>query len=135
MSTQPPVFRSRWLPAPSPAGGQKVLGEEPAKPAKPGFEGFEGAEVARVPSPTASGRLLPFDPERHGRTAARLATARCSTCGFGFWRVSARGDASCYACELRAAGLELHCANCKGASWRRDVFGRVSCATCAGGRV
>ena len=86
------------------------------------------------------GRLLAFDEdrlrrheERRQRTAAALAERYCPACGFSFWRVSPRGDASCYACTLLREGKPLRCARCGLEEWQRDRAGRRVCATCAPG--
>jgi hypothetical protein len=78
------------------------------------------------------GRVLPFDARR-SRTAAALAERFCEACGFSFWRVSSRGDASCYGCTLMAEGKPLRCARCGGQEWRRDEHGRRACSTCPEG--
>lgn len=78
-------------------------------------------------------RLTVADEERAARTAATMMEAYCGTCGFSVWRVSSRGDASCYACSLLAAGKPLRCARCGGEEWRRDEHGRAACSTCAEG--
>lgn len=89
---------------------------------------------------TRRGRLLAFDEvrarrleERAERTAAVLAERHCEACGFSFWRVSSRGDARCYPCELLRDGRPLRCARCGGEEWRRDEHGHAECSTCAGG--
>jgi hypothetical protein len=79
------------------------------------------------------GRLLAFDPTRAARTAAALDERYCETCGFGFWRVTPRGDAECYACVLLREGKRVRCAGCGLEEWRRDEHGRRACVTCAGG--
>jgi hypothetical protein len=84
--------------------------------------------------------VITFDPdrvrrheERAARTAETLVETYCPACGFSFWRVTPRGDASCYACDLLREGKPLRCARCGGEEWRRDEHGRRECAKCAGG--
>lgn len=89
------------------------------------------------------GRLLTFDDdwrrrheERAARTTAALSETYCEECGFSLWLVTARGDASCYACDLFREGKPLRCASCGFEEWRRDEHGHRVCATCAtGGRA
>ncbi len=76
------------------------------------------------------GRVLTFDPTRAARTAASLAERFCPACGFSFWRVSPRGDASCYGCAALALDRALVCARCGRSDWRRDEHGHAECATC-----
>lgn len=128
--------------------GVNALGSEPEKPEK-AFSGLFGEESKSIyprfplsaPNPSGTpGRLLAFDEERRlrhearaARTAAALAERFCEACGFSFWRVTSRGDASCYACDLIREGRPLRCAACGGEEWCRDEHGRRACATCAGG--
>jgi RNA polymerase subunit RPABC4/transcription elongation factor Spt4 len=75
-----------------------------------------------------SGRLLRFDPDRRARTAGRLASTRCGSCGWSWWSVSPRGDAHCLACSEIAAGRHPRCAGCgSSTSWTTDPDGRKSC--------
>jgi hypothetical protein len=86
------------------------------------------------------GRLLALDEDRlrrheewAARTAGSLVERYCEACGFSFWRVSPRGDASCYACVLLREGKPFRCAGCGDEKWRRDSAGRRVCSTCHGG--
>jgi hypothetical protein len=92
------------------------------------------AELKRHAAP------LVFDPERlrrleerRQRRLASLAERYCPACGLSFWRVSSRGDTSCYGCELVREGRPLRCAACGAEKWRRDSAGRRTCVTCHGG--
>jgi hypothetical protein len=146
-----PIFRSRWLSTPDPAGIQTRAAYEPTKPTKTLSVVSVGAGVGRIQKTSAvegreqrgeanGGRLLTFDEDRLRRledrchrTGYALAERYCPACGFSFWNVIARGDASCYACALLREGKPLRCAGCGGEEWRRDEHGRRACATCHGG--
>src|ERR1017187_9183224 len=69
--------------------------------------------------------------ERRARTLTALAERYCATCGYSFWRVSPRGDASCYAWALPRDGKPLRCARCGLEEWPRDEHGRAACSKCA----
>lgn len=78
-------------------------------------------------------RVTVADEERAARKCAVLAERYCPACGFSFWRVTSRGDASCYGCDLLRAGRALVCAACGRSDWRRDEHGHAVCASCATG--
>jgi hypothetical protein len=88
------------------------------------------AEVIAALSPAVGARVLSFE-ERRRRAEVRLAERSCSTCGFSWWRIDARGDADCYACALLTTGRALLCARCGGTEWDSDALGRKACAACA----
>lgn len=50
------------------------------------------------------GKVLPFDPDRRGRTLARLAGCPCPECQTVAWHVNANGDATCQTCARTRAG-------------------------------
>ncbi len=91
------------------------------------------AEKAQVLALLASSapcarRILPFDPARRRRAAAHLAGTSCPSCGWSWWRVSPRGDASCLACSELAAGRTPRCETCKQTTGWETVDGRKRCA-------
>jgi hypothetical protein len=114
-----------------------------AAPAHPCLTCGQAADERTLYCPSCWDRrrvVLTFDPdrlrrheERAARTAAALAERFCEACGFSSWRVSPRGDASCYACDLIREGRPLRCTGCGGQEWRRDEHRRRACATCPEG--
>jgi hypothetical protein len=110
-----------------------------AAPARPCLACSQAADELTLYCPScwekrhARGRVLAFDATRRARTLVALAERFCATCGFSFWRVSPRGDADCYGCDLIREGKPLRCAACGGEEWRRDEHGRCVCSTCHGG--
>jgi hypothetical protein len=74
-------------------------------------------------------KVVPFDPDHRRRVEAALATAACSSCGWSWSAVNARGDAWCAACLEIAAGRQPRCLRCNGTAWT-DAGGRKTCGTC-----
>jgi hypothetical protein len=126
---------------------RRAMRDEPtaenAPPAHPCLTCSQAADERTLYCPSCWDRrrvVLTFDPDRlrrhearAARTAAALPERFCEACGFSSWRVTSRGDASCYACDLIREGRPLRCAACGGEEWCRDEHGRRACATCAGG--
>ncbi len=125
-------FRSRWL-GWTPESSEMPPTLQPTEPTKAPFVGFGGSHPTRILKPAlptcppcggpvedpgdvlcgacfaarrSQGKVLAFDPDRHGRTEARLAGRACGTCGAASWRVNARGDATCQTCARRRAGID-----------------------------
>ena len=84
------------------------------------------AEIVPFPDPferarrRAAGRL---------RASVELAGRYCPACGFSAWRITDRGDASCYGCELARRGIVPRCARCGRREWRLED-GRRVCRYC-----